>query len=376
MAAHAAAVHVAQLRRHHPAALLDEAAAGGERAARSDLVGRQRPARDRPEPRRALRRARPRRHEPGRVRVPGVLVERVGAPVLHEESRVHDGDAVADGGGEFEVVSHEDHPQTPLAPLLVEDCHHLRLRGDVERRGGLVGQEQPRLDGERRGDHHALQQATRELVRILVEAPGRVVDADVFQDGRHGPTRLRRPHAVVGHQCFGEKVADLAHRVDVCGGVLKDHRHLTGQKAPQGVTIERQYIVSLVEDAATHAGAGRQQTDDGAHRHRLAGSRFADQPQSFARVHTHRRLMDHRPRNAVHGQVDVEPVDLQQRAHCVGTENRVARRSPSRLKATTVATMSRPAYRDSCGFPVMMEAWPLATMRPHSGVGGATPRPR
>ena len=34
---------------------------------------------DRPEPRRALRRARPRRHEAGRVRVPGVLVERRGA---------------------------------------------------------------------------------------------------------------------------------------------------------------------------------------------------------------------------------------------------------------------------------------------------------
>ena len=49
----------------------------------------------------------------------------------------------------------------------VED---LRLDGDVERRGRLVGDQQPRLAGQRHRDHRALAHAARQLVRILVEA--------------------------------------------------------------------------------------------------------------------------------------------------------------------------------------------------------------
>ena len=46
----------------------------------------------------------------------------------------------------------------------------LRLDGDVERGGGLVGDQEPRVAGERHRDHHALAHAARELVRIVVEA--------------------------------------------------------------------------------------------------------------------------------------------------------------------------------------------------------------
>ena len=46
----------------------------------------------------------------------------------------------------------------------------LRLDGDVERGGRLVGDQQPRVAGERHRDHHALAHAARELVRIVVGA--------------------------------------------------------------------------------------------------------------------------------------------------------------------------------------------------------------
>ena len=46
---------------------------------------------------------------------------------------------------------------------LSEQVEDLRLDGDVESRGRLVGHEQARSAGERDGDHHALAHAAREL---------------------------------------------------------------------------------------------------------------------------------------------------------------------------------------------------------------------
>ena len=49
----------------------------------------------------------------------------------------------------------------------------LRLDGDVERGGGLVGDQEPRVAGQRHRDHHALAHAARELVRIVVRSAAR-----------------------------------------------------------------------------------------------------------------------------------------------------------------------------------------------------------
>ena len=49
---------------------------------------------------------------------------------------------------------------------LLEQLQDLRLGGDVERGGGLVGDDQRRLQRQRHGDHHALALAARQLVRV------------------------------------------------------------------------------------------------------------------------------------------------------------------------------------------------------------------
>ena len=65
--------------------------------------------------------------------------------------------------------------------LLLEVAHQVQdlgLDGHVQRGRGLVGDEQLRLAGERHGDHHALRHAARHLVRVGLDAPVRVGDAD------------------------------------------------------------------------------------------------------------------------------------------------------------------------------------------------------
>ena len=53
---------------------------------------------------------------------------------------------------------------------LAHQLEDLRLHGDVERGGRLVGDQQRRIAGQRHRDHHALAHAAGELVRIFVDA--------------------------------------------------------------------------------------------------------------------------------------------------------------------------------------------------------------
>ncbi len=52
----------------------------------------------------------------------------------------------------------------------IHQFQNLGLDGHIQRRGRLVGDQQPRVAGEGHGDHGALAHAAGKLVRILVEA--------------------------------------------------------------------------------------------------------------------------------------------------------------------------------------------------------------
>ena len=67
------------------------------------------------------------------------------------------------------------------ARQLLHQFEDLRLDGDVERGGRLVGDDQLGVAGQRDGDHDALAHAAGKLVRILLQPPRRIGDADQIQ---------------------------------------------------------------------------------------------------------------------------------------------------------------------------------------------------
>ena len=71
-----------------------------------------------------------------------------------------------------------------LGDQLLEQLEDLRLDGHVERGGRLVGDQQPRLAGQRHRDQRPLPHAAGELVRVLLQPPVRVGDADLRRAGR------------------------------------------------------------------------------------------------------------------------------------------------------------------------------------------------
>ncbi len=104
--------------------------------------------------------------------------------------------------------------EAELPPEVGEELEDLRLQGDVERRGRLVGEQQLRPAGERHGDHRPLALAAGELVGVVAEPPSGVGDRHpVEQPRRRGPGRApRQPLAGragrMGAQDLGDLEAD------------------------------------------------------------------------------------------------------------------------------------------------------------------------
>ena len=90
---------------------------------------------------------------------------------LHDAPGIHHRDAVAHLADHAEIMADQHERHAEFAAHTVEQLEDLRLDRHVERRGGLVRDQQLGLPGERHGDHHALVLAAGELVRIGVEPP-------------------------------------------------------------------------------------------------------------------------------------------------------------------------------------------------------------
>ena len=94
---------------------------------------------------------------------------------------VHDGHAVGVARHHAQIVGDEQQRGARFARQFLDEIEDLRLHGHVQRRRRLVGNNEPRLAGERHGDHDALAHAARVLVRERGETARRIGDADAPQ---------------------------------------------------------------------------------------------------------------------------------------------------------------------------------------------------
>ncbi len=75
---------------------------------------------------------------------------------LHQAAGVHDRNPVDDLRDYGEIVRNEQHGQPELRTQIGEQLQDLRLNGDIQGGGGLVGDQQLRPVHDGHGDHHAL----------------------------------------------------------------------------------------------------------------------------------------------------------------------------------------------------------------------------
>ena len=110
------------------------------------------------------------RQQLARIGVLGRLEDVGGQALLDDLALVHDVDAVGHLAHDAEVVRDPQHGHVHLVLQALQQLEDLRLDGDVERGGRLVGDQQVGLVGERHGDHDALALAARELMRKGLQA--------------------------------------------------------------------------------------------------------------------------------------------------------------------------------------------------------------
>ncbi len=92
--------------------------------------------------------------------MPGLIEEFLDAGDFDDPAGVHDGDDVGVLGDDAEVVGDQEDRHAALALKFSQEFEDLGLDGDVQRRGRLIGDQEPGLAGEGHGDHDALAHAT------------------------------------------------------------------------------------------------------------------------------------------------------------------------------------------------------------------------
>ena len=86
--------------------------------------------------------------------------------LLHQMAVLHHRHPVGELAHQVQVVRDQQHRHAVLPLQLGQQVQDLRAQRHVQRRGRLVGQQQPGPARQRHRDHRALALAARELVRI------------------------------------------------------------------------------------------------------------------------------------------------------------------------------------------------------------------
>ena len=218
---------------------LDAAAVEGVRAARVEAAARRRSRRVRHFARQRLgQRARAVGVRDGGDECLGVRVERHRPELcrrrrLGDQTQVHDRDVVCDVADDGEVVRDEKKPQLELARERDQEIRDLRLCRRVQRRQGLVEDDDRRARCERPCDGDALPLAPGELVRLAARRACR--EPNLLEELRDAGRSLRARGETEHRERVADLLADPAPRIQRGERVLEHHlqpRELVGSRAP------------------------------------------------------------------------------------------------------------------------------------------------
>ena len=253
---------------------------------------------------------------------------------LHHAAGIHHGHSAGDLGNDGEIVRDEEHGQAEFGAELCEQIEYLGLDGDIERGGGLVGDEQLRAVDDGHGDHHALAHAAGELVGIVAGAAVGFGDGDIRHglNGKAGGLALGM--RAVSQYGLRDLVADPHDGIESGHRLLEDHGDARAAQLAHRVVGQRRETsgctVLRKENLTGDPCLGRQQAHDGERSNGFAGAGFADQAEDFAGSDGEAEVADRgeevcgdsRPRLSARpkggsGEVDVQVADFEQRRHGV-----------------------------------------------------------
>ena len=256
-------------------------------------------------------------------------------PALDDLAGVHHGHLVDHLRHDAEVVGDQEDRHPELLAEVLHQLEDLGLHGDVERRRGLVGDQELGVAAQRHPDHHALAHAAGHLVRVVPHPLLGGGDPDEPHHLERAGLRLLVADVLVEPHRLGDLLADREDRVQRGHRLLEDHRDVVAADLRHRVLVERREVLAVEDDVrAGLDAAGR--VDELHDRERgdgLAASGLTDDAERAALRDREVDAVDGPDQAAVGLEPGAEVLDREQVAHGLafrgGVAARAWRRRPS-----------------------------------------------
>ena len=116
----------------------------------------------------------------------GIRVLRIGEKlfhrgVFHHLPTIHHHHTVGDARNHAQIMGDPNDRHAKFLLQILHQLNNLCLNGHIQRRGGLIGDQQVGLTGQGNGDHHPLAHPAGKLVGIVFHPFGGIRNADQFQ---------------------------------------------------------------------------------------------------------------------------------------------------------------------------------------------------
>ena len=290
-------------------------------------------------------------------------------PALDDAAGVHHVDAVDVSGDHAEVVRDENDGHAEVALHLPDEFEDLRLNRHVERRGGLVGDEQFGVAAERHRNHHALPHAAGELVRIGAQPALRVRYADEREEFDGASGRGGGVPAKMDAHGLAQLAPDGQHGVERGHRLLKDHADLVAANAPHRLLVVGEEILPHKADGAAHDATGRagDEAHNGEGRDALAAPALPDERERLALAQIERHAVHRLDDACGREEARAEIVDFEKDAH--DGESLPERRAARGEGGGGYAPTSEGIQINAAGMGIRQAAQPYGGNR-HSRVGG------
>ncbi len=250
--------------------------------------------------------------QPHGVRVPRVGEDVLGRALFDEPAGVQDADPLAEAHDQSEVVRDQQDGGVDAPAQLLDEVEDLRLHGGVEAGGGLVEDEQLRVDGERHGDDDTLLLPAGEFERIAAQGRVGVGDGHAAQALARLLERRLLVQALVIVVDLGELVADLHRRAQRLRRVLVDHGHLAAAPLAQGLLAQLADVLAVDQHPTVVERAVGGEVAHGGHGEGgLAAARLADEAVGLAALDLERDALEHRQPAAAAVERDLEVADVE-----------------------------------------------------------------
>ena len=187
--------------------------------------------------------------EVARIGVLRRLEDLADVAVFDQDSVLEDGQLVHALRHQPHVMADQDQARTDLGLDVLEGLHDVPLGDDVERAGGLVGDDEVGREGHAHGDADPLLHAARKLMRVEPRGVWRQADARQRRVGALPKVGLRRV-GLVGQDAVPELILDPHDRVERVHGALGDVGDAGEAGEPHLLLVELQHVGAGQHDLA------------------------------------------------------------------------------------------------------------------------------